>query len=45
MVALPFEPLVLEGIAIATLLFLGVNLAWTFFPAPEKEPVTNTLTG
>jgi hypothetical protein len=26
-----------EGIAVALLLFLGVNLAWTFFSEPENE--------
>jgi hypothetical protein len=36
-IALPLEPLVFEGITIALLLLLGVNLAWTFFSAPEKE--------
>src|SRR5712692_9053306 len=35
-IALPLKPLELEGISISLLLFLGVNLAWTFFSEPQK---------
>ena len=36
-VGLPLTPLEVEGVVVSLLLFLGVNLAWTFFAQVEQE--------